>query len=298
MKFNLGYLVGLYDVLRANDLKQLDKEIQISKKDGTTHFALGIYDEELAKIQTGSTPIKSLEDRMKIAEQLRGIDFVFPISSLDKDIVRKAALEASKIYVEQQKNKKEDKTEKKYKIAYAPGTFDLFHAGHLENLLIAAAESEFLVAGVKSDELVLNTKKRQAILSEEERSEILRHFKFVGDTYVYYTPKHLPNAAKMIKGKYGKEPDAIYMGSDLTEAVSGYKDRFNIIFTDRNPEIMKKRSTTYYRSLVLADDFDGKFTSEELDSKVKQVREGESINKGDQKNNNAEQSKNNEGDER
>lgn len=266
----LGYVLGSYDVLRAKDLKELDKQIQLSKDKGNTHFALGIYEEELTKILTGNTPIKSVEDRMKIAEQLRGIDFVFSVSSLDKNIVKNSAIKA--LEESFKKEKSEEIKEKKYKIAYAPGTYDLFHAGHLENLMIAASQSEFLIAGVKADELVKKNKNRNPVLPEEERAEILRHFKFIGDTYTFYTPKHLTIADKWIQSKYDKKTEAFFMGSDLIEAVSGYKG-LNIVFTDRNPEKMKTRSTTYYRTVYLGNDYDGKYKSKDLNDKVKESRE-------------------------
>lgn len=268
----LGYTCGTFDVLRANDLKELDKKIQLSKQNGNTHFALGIYEEELVRILSGSTPLKSIEDRMKIAEQIRNVDFVFSIPSLDKNIVKKYAKEAFNQYTKTLDEKKTFDEKKKYKIAYAPGTYDLFHAGHLENLLIAASQCEYLIAGVKSDDLVRKNKNRNPVLSEEERGEILRHFKFIKDTYIYYTSKHLPIASEWIEEKYEEKPDAFFMGSDLAEAVSGYKD-LNIVFTDRSPEIMKVRSTTYYRTIYLNNcKSEGKYVSNDLQKKLNKER--------------------------
>ena len=59
---------------------------------------------------------------------------------------------------------------------YAPGTYDLFHAGHLENLLEASQKSKRLIVGVKADELVYEHKGRKPMMTAEERMEILRHF--------------------------------------------------------------------------------------------------------------------------
>lgn len=275
----LGYVLGSYDILRAKDLKELDKQIQLSKDTGNTHFALGIYEEELTKILTGNTPIKSLEDRMKIAEQLRGIDFVFSVPSLDKNIIKNSAIKGLEQSLKKEKEQSlEENEEKKYKIAYAPGTYDLFHAGHLENLMIAASQSEFLVAGVKADELVRKNKNRNPVLSEEERAEILRHFKFIGDTYTFYTPKHLTIADEWIKSKYGDKTEAFFMGSDLTEAVSGYKG-LNIVFTDRDPEKMKTRSTSYYRTIYFSGHQEkASYTSKDLSNKLNKEKVNKEIN--------------------
>lgn len=267
---NLGYTYGVYDVLRAEDLKQLDKQIQLSREAGNTHFALGIYEEELARIKSGSTPLKSIEDRMKIAEQLRGVDFVFSLPSLDENIIRKSAIEALKN--KQEKDKAKEEIKKEYNIGYVPGTFDLFHAGHLENLLIADNNCESLVLGVKADDLVMKQKNRKTIMPEEERAEVLKHFKFVKDVLIFYT-RNFNVANEMIKEKYGEGIGAVFVGSDLAKDYANIKD-VNIIFTDRDEQLMKTRSTTHYRTLYLSKDHkDEKYVSNELKEKVDEVRE-------------------------
>lgn len=86
-----------------------------------------------------NTPIKSLEDRMRIMQQIRGIDFVFPVFTLDKRILAKQAKQAYLEFISLLKTKRTPKP-KEFDLAYAPGTYDLFHAGHLENLMIASRE--------------------------------------------------------------------------------------------------------------------------------------------------------------
>lgn len=141
------------------------------------------------------------------------------------------------------------KTEKKYKIGYAPGTYDLFHLGHLENILEAAKQSEFLIVGVKDDELVMSHKNKYPIISAEERMEILRHFKVVNDVYRYYV-RDLHMADAWIRSKYGTGTGAIFLGSDLEKDFADVKD-INIVFTERPPELMKTRSSTALRTLYL-----------------------------------------------
>ena len=118
-------------------------------------------------------PLKNIDERMKIMEQIRGVDFVFRVSSLQKDLVKENAEKSYRIYDYYKKLEtcKNQVSNKKYKLGYAPGTYDLFHAGHLENLLLASKDCERLIVGVKSDELVQEHKNRRPILADDERME-------------------------------------------------------------------------------------------------------------------------------
>lgn len=152
----IAYSCGAWDVLRAKELEKLDKEIQLGRHEGAEYFGLGIYDDNLCEVLGLGKPLKNIDERMKIMEQIRGVDFVFKISSLQKDIVKESAEKSYRIYDYYKKleNDKRQVRNKKYKLGYAPGTYDLFHAGHLENLLLASKDCERLIVGVKSDELV------------------------------------------------------------------------------------------------------------------------------------------------
>ena len=86
---SIRYAYGVYDILRAKDLDNLDKKIQLTKKKENSYFGLGIYDSNLCEAMGIDKPLKSVEDRMKIMEQIRGVDFVFPVSSLNPQIVQK-----------------------------------------------------------------------------------------------------------------------------------------------------------------------------------------------------------------
>lgn len=247
----IAYSTGVFDILRAKDLQDLNRKIQLSKEEGLEYFGVGIYENDLCENLGFNTPLKSLEDRMNIMKCIRGVDFVFPVKSLHEGLLSDAIKKGFHEY-EESKKSPQAQAAKKYKLGYVPGTYDLFHAGHLENLMLASRDCEKLVVGVKSDDLVQKHKNKTPVLSEEERLEILRHFKFVDDAYIYYA-RDLKIAAEWFKIKYGEQFDAVFYGSDLKNDFADAQN-FNIVFTPRDSETMKIRSTTAYRKLY----FNGK----------------------------------------
>lgn len=68
---------------------------------------------------------------------------------------------------------------KKYKIGYTTGVFDLFHIGHLNILKRAKEQCDFLIVGVSTDELVQNYKHKTPIIPFEERKQIVESIKYV-----------------------------------------------------------------------------------------------------------------------
>lgn len=239
----LGYISGEYDILRAKDLRKLDEMVQKNKEKGNKYFAVVIYADKLCEQLGMDTPLKSAEDRAKIMEQILGVDFTFVIDSLDEDEINKKAIKAFNEY--KNKSEKESvKEEKKYKNVYVPGTYDLFHAGHLENLMEASKVGENIIAGVKADEVVKKQKGEYPKINEKERMEILKHFKFVKDAFIFYT-RDLHVAADLVNDRYGSIP-AIVCGADLEKDYKNIKD-LNIIYTDRDAKKMKERSTSTYK---------------------------------------------------
>lgn len=254
----LGYISGVYDILRANDLQNLDMYVQKNKEKGNKYFALALYDNMLCESLGINTPLKDIDDRLRIAEQLSGIDFTFKISTLDNKVVQRNAEEAFSQFLEKEKEISK-KHKKPYHIAYAPGTYDLFHAGHLENLMEAYEKSDILIVGIKSDELVKKHKGRVPIINAAERMEILRHFKFVDNVYQYYTrDPHIANS--WIEAKYHQKVDAIFLGSDLKEDFKDITD-ITIIYTERDEKNMLHRSTTGYINKLRLGTISGKYTS-------------------------------------
>ncbi len=63
--------------------------------------------------------------------------------------------------------------EKKYKIGYTDGVYDLFHVGHLNMIEAAKAHCDYLIVGVHGDDVVEEYKHRRPIINEEDRKRIV-----------------------------------------------------------------------------------------------------------------------------
>ncbi len=111
--------------------------------------------------------------------------------------------------------------QKKYKIGYTTGVYDMFHIGHLNILKRAKEQCEYLIVGVTTDELCEKRKNKRPIICEAERAEIVGAIKYV-DKVVLQS-----NMDKMEPVKeYGV--DAVFVGSDWkgTSAWDEYEKQF------------------------------------------------------------------------
>ncbi|MEA4964577.1 MAG: adenylyltransferase/cytidyltransferase family protein [Oscillospiraceae bacterium] len=73
--------------------------------------------------------------------------------------------------------------EKKYKIGYTTGVYDMFHIGHLNILKRAKEMCDYLIVGVSTDDLVMEYKHKTPVVPFEERIAIIESIRYV-DTVV------------------------------------------------------------------------------------------------------------------
>lgn len=71
--------------------------------------------------------------------------------------------------------------EKKYRIGYIAGVFDLYHIGHLNMFRRAKEQCEYLIVGVVTDEGVFRNKKTKPFVPFEERIEMVRSCQYVDE---------------------------------------------------------------------------------------------------------------------
>ena len=114
--------------------------------------------------------------------------------------------------------------EKKYKIGYTTGVYDMFHIGHLNILRRAKEQCEKLIVGVTTDELCYKRKKKYPIINEKERMSIVEAIRYVD--------KVIPQI-DMDKIRTVKElgADVVFVGSDWkgTEAWNKYERDFALV---------------------------------------------------------------------
>jgi glycerol-3-phosphate cytidylyltransferase len=117
--------------------------------------------------------------------------------------------------------------EKKYKVGYTTGVFDLFHIGHLNILKKAKEQCEYLIVGVSTDENVLSYKHKTPVIPFEERIAIVEALKYV-DKVVPQTNMDKFQAWENLKF------DAIFHGDDWKGSAmySEIERKFNEVGVD------------------------------------------------------------------
>lgn len=111
--------------------------------------------------------------------------------------------------------------EKKYKIGYTTGVYDMFHIGHLNILRRAKEQCETLIVGVTTDELCYKRKKKYPIINEKERMAIVEAIRYV-DKVVSQIDMDKIHSVKKIGA------DVVFVGSDWkgTNAWNKYEKDF------------------------------------------------------------------------
>lgn len=71
--------------------------------------------------------------------------------------------------------------QKRFKIGYTTGVFDLFHVGHLNILKRAKEQCEYLIVGVSTDELVQEYKKKLPVIPYLDRMSIVEGIRYVDE---------------------------------------------------------------------------------------------------------------------
>ncbi len=110
---------------------------------------------------------------------------------------------------------------KKYKVGYTTGVYDMFHIGHLNVIKRAKEQCEFLIVGVTTDDLCYKRKKKYPIICEKDRMAIIAELKSV-DKVV-----RQENMDKLLAVKK-YNVDVVFVGSDWkgTDAWNKYEKEF------------------------------------------------------------------------
>ena len=105
---------------------------------------------------------------------------------------------------------REKRNNKKYKIGFTSGVYDMFHIGHLNILKNAKKYCSFLIVGVSTDEVVISNKNKTPIIPFCDRKAIVESIKYVD--------KVIPQTRYDIEGKIDivlkNNVDVMFVGSD------------------------------------------------------------------------------------
>ena len=117
--------------------------------------------------------------------------------------------------------------QKKYKIGYTTGVFDMFHIGHLNILKRAKEQCEYLIVGVSTDEVVKNYKNKTPIIPFEERIEIVRAIRYVDEAVAQTSMNKMEAWEKL-------HFDAMFHGSDWkgSSLYEDYEKAFGAVGVD------------------------------------------------------------------
>ncbi|RKQ41049.1 adenylyltransferase/cytidyltransferase family protein [Enterobacter sp. R1(2018)] len=111
------------------------------------------------------------------------------------------------------------------------GTFDVFHAGHLNILQRARNFGDRLCVGVSSDLLNMQKKGRKPIYSERDRMQIIAGLKCVDEVFL---EKSLEEKKFYIQQH---EANIMVMGDDWQGRFDNFKEICQVIYLTRTPSI-------------------------------------------------------------
>ena len=94
LKHIINFSIGIFDKINENIIEKIEKEIPKSQ-----FYGIGIYTDDVVIKKYQTQPINNLEERMKLAKQIEGVNFVFFIDKSKKKKKKKIIENACKEYL-------------------------------------------------------------------------------------------------------------------------------------------------------------------------------------------------------
>lgn len=224
----VDYVVSSCELITPELIERIEKA-----RDGCSSLGIGVLSDEEFERKRHRKPLRPYAERAFIVSHLNGVDFVFKVEDEES------------IFVQEDNHSKT----KQYHIGYAPGTYDLLHQGHIEHLTEAYSQCDILVVGINDDDLVESYKSKRPMMLAQVRANIVATLDFVDSVYIAHELERA-NANEWIMKKYGSGIDAVFIGSDWKGQDLHNAEGFKIVFTERDPEKMKTRSSSFYREEI------------------------------------------------
>lgn len=101
-------------------------------------------------------------------------------------------------------------TEKKIKVGYTCGVYDLFHVGHLNLFERCKKYCDYLIVGVCDDEYVRNVKHKEPMINQTDRTRIVNALKVVDEAHVIDTETTIDKMLALKKFNY----NVLFAGDD------------------------------------------------------------------------------------
>lgn len=271
-------VVGIFDTITKDIRDSIKTNCENSKPLG-----VGVYTDECCETSLYTHPLKPTIHRLQIAEGLNGVIFTFPVDSiLPADIEREAAI-AYQNYLEEIK---QIEGLKKYKAGFVIGSFDLLHAGHIENINLASAMCKDLYVVVKTDERIFDRKKKQPVQNTTERAAVLMSLKQVKGVLFYDLDSNRRDVIQNVIAQYEEdhpgeileEKDIVAIfGEDLKEKEEERKRRgdwgdVNIEITPRPADKMRTVSSSSYKRTMETNGGLASYEKRESESLIDETR--------------------------
>ena len=100
--------------------------------------------------------------------------------------------------------------EKKMKIGYTCGVYDLFHVGHLNLFERCKKQCDYLIVGVCDDEYVRTVKGKEPVINENDRARIVGALKVVDEAVIIDTKVTVDKMLALKKFGFNK----LFVGDD------------------------------------------------------------------------------------
>ncbi len=98
-KKKIDFCIGIFDNLTEKGLEKIRKDIS-----NCEIYGIGVYTDDVVIKDFYTYPVNSLEKRMKVAKNIEGVKFVFPLNTSEPEKIKEIIRNEVTNFLEQNKN--------------------------------------------------------------------------------------------------------------------------------------------------------------------------------------------------